>query len=57
MAGIRKGIVLAGGALKACPSLVPRITELLEDLPEAEVRLLEVEPAMGAVTLALELVQ
>jgi len=50
-------IVLSGGAFKACPSLVPRITALLEDLPEAEVRLLDVEPAMGAVRLALELLR
>jgi glucosamine kinase len=50
-------IVLAGGALKACPSLAPRITKLLDDLSDAEVRLLDVEPATGAVTLALELLQ
>ena len=50
-------VVLAGGAFKACPSLGPRMMSLLDDLPDAEVRLLEVEPAMGAVTLALELIQ
>lgn len=50
-------VVLSGGAFKACPSLVPRVAALLEDLPGAEVRLLEVEPAVGAVTLALELLQ
>ncbi len=53
----RYPIVLAGGAFKACPSLAPRVAGLLAELPEAEVRLLEVEPAMGAVTLALELLQ
>jgi glucosamine kinase len=50
-------IVLAGGAFKACPSLAPRITKLLADLPDVEVKLLQVEPAMGAVTLALELLR
>ncbi len=50
-------VVLAGGAFKACPSLHPRVETLLEDLPKAEVMLLDVEPAVGAVTLALELLQ
>jgi len=50
-------IVLSGGAFKACPSLHRRIETLLEDLPGSEVRLLEVEPAQGAVTLALELLK
>ena len=50
-------IVLSGGAFKACPSLVPRIEIMLDDLIDAEVRQLKVEPAMGAVTLALELIQ
>jgi len=53
----RHPIVLAGGAFKACPSLAPRITTLLDDLADVEVKLLEVEPAVGAVTLALELLQ
>jgi N-acetylglucosamine kinase-like BadF-type ATPase len=53
----RYPIVLAGGAFKACPSLSPRVKKLLDDLHEAEVRLLDVDPAMGAVTLALELIQ
>ena len=53
----RYPIVLAGGAFKACPSLSPRVETLLADLPDAEVRLLDVDPAMGAVTLALELLQ
>jgi N-acetylglucosamine kinase-like BadF-type ATPase len=46
-------VVLAGGTFKACPSLVARVSRAL-DLPGAEIRLLEVEPAMGAVTLALD---
>ena len=49
-------VVLSGGAYKACPSLVGRLEVLLES-PEMDVRHLEVEPAMGAVTLALELLQ
>ena len=53
----RYPIVLAGGAFKACPSLSPRVETLLDDLPNGEVRLLDVEPAVGAVTLALELLQ
>ena len=53
----RHPIVLAGGAFKACPSLAPRIVTLLDDLPDVEVKLLEVEPAVGAVTLALELIR
>jgi glucosamine kinase len=50
-------VILAGGAFKACPSLSPRVDALLDDLPNVEVKLLEVEPAMGAVTLALELLK
>jgi len=50
-------IVLAGGAFKACPSLSPRVEIMLDDLPDVEVRLLTVEPAVGAVTLALELIR
>ena len=49
-------IVLSGGAFKACPSLHLRLNDLL-DSPEMGVQLLEGEPAMGAVTLALELLQ
>ena len=48
-------VILSGGAFKACPSLASRIDVLLDDLPDVEVKLLGVEPAMGAVTLALEL--
>lgn len=51
--GERYPLVLSGGAFKACPSLVGRIESGL-DLPRAEVVRLGVEPAMGAVTLALE---
>jgi N-acetylglucosamine kinase-like BadF-type ATPase len=47
-------LVLAGGAFKACPSLLPRLSAAL-DLPGAEPRLLDREPAHGAVTLALQL--
>lgn len=49
-------VVLAGGAFRACPSLVPRLTARLA-LPGAAPLPLEVEPAMGAVTLALDLVR
>ena len=49
-------VVLSGGAFKACPSLGRRLKDLLAS-PEMEVRLLDVDPAMGAVTLALELLQ
>jgi len=49
-------VVLSGGAFKACPSLGRRLEDLLAS-PEMEVRLLDVDPAMGAVTLALELLQ
>jgi N-acetylglucosamine kinase-like BadF-type ATPase len=49
-------VVLSGGAFKACPSLGRRLETLLAS-PEMEVRLLDVDPAMGAVTLALELLQ
>jgi N-acetylglucosamine kinase-like BadF-type ATPase len=45
-------LVLSGGAFKACPSLVGRIEAGLE-LPRARVVRLAVEPAVGAVTLAL----
>lgn len=48
-------IVLAGGAFKACPSLFDRIQGVLE-LEEAEVKRLSVEPATGAVTLALKMI-
>ncbi len=46
-------LVLAGGAFRACPSLHRRIGEHLE-LPRARVKLLDTEPATGAVALALD---
>jgi N-acetylglucosamine kinase-like BadF-type ATPase len=49
-------LVLAGGVYKACPSLYDRVEKKL-DLVHARVVRLEVEPAMGAVTLALELLE
>ncbi len=49
-------LVLSGGAFKACPSLFQRVEASL-DLPQAEVVRLEVPPATGAVTLALQLLR
>ncbi len=49
-------LVLSGGVFKACPSLYPRVEASL-DLPLGRVVRLEVEPAMGAVTLALKLLE
>lgn len=48
-------LVLSGGVFRACPSLYPRLEARLE-LPAARVIRLDVEPARGAVTLALELI-
>jgi N-acetylglucosamine kinase-like BadF-type ATPase len=49
-------VVLAGGTFRAAPSLVTAVRhELARRLPRAAVRLLEVEPAYGAVRLALAL--
>lgn len=45
-------LVLAGGTFRACPSLEPRLAARLE-LPGARVERLTVEPARGAVALAL----
>ncbi len=45
-------LILAGGTFRACPSLEARLGGRL-DLPGAEPRRLAVEPARGAVTLAL----
>jgi N-acetylglucosamine kinase-like BadF-type ATPase len=46
--------VLAGGIFKGIPSLVTNVTtRLAEVAPRSEVRRLEIEPANGAVTLAL----
>lgn len=47
-------VVLAGGAFKACPSLVARVRASLA-VPGAELRHLQAEPALGAVALALDL--
>ncbi len=49
-------VVLAGGAFRACPSLAQRAEDHF-DLPFAVVDRLEVEPAWGAVTLALDLLE
>jgi N-acetylglucosamine kinase len=46
--------VQAGGVFRACPSLFQRVESSLA-LPQAESVRLEGEPAIGAVTLALEL--
>jgi len=47
-------ILLAGGVFRGVPSLVSQVaTRLIEVAPRSEVRLLKVEPAAGAVTLAL----
>ncbi len=46
-------LVLAGGTFRACPSLQPRLEARLE-LPGARVERLGVEPARGAVRLALQ---
>jgi N-acetylglucosamine kinase-like BadF-type ATPase len=46
--------VLAGGIFKGIPSLASGLTtRLAEVAPRSEIRRLEVEPACGAVTLAL----
>jgi len=49
-------VVLAGGAFRACPTLHRLVDEAL-DLAGARTRLLTVEPARGAVTLALDLLK
>ena len=49
-------VVLAGGVFKACPSLPGRIERCL-GLPGAELAPLRVEPAQGAVALALDLLR
>ena len=46
-------LVLSGGTFRACPSLVGRIERNLA-LPNANLVRLKVEPAIGAVALALE---
>lgn len=49
-------VVLAGGVFKACPSLPARIERCL-GLPGAQLAPLRVEPAQGAVALALDLLR
>jgi N-acetylglucosamine kinase-like BadF-type ATPase len=46
-------VVLAGGVFKGCPGLVERVRQGLA-LPGAVPRLLDAEPASGAVRLALD---
>lgn len=48
-------VVVAGGAFKACPSMMDPLQRALQ-LPEARLEPLQIEPAMGAVALALDLV-
>ncbi len=48
-------LVQAGGVFKACPSLHPRLEAIL-DLPQARPVRLNGEPAQGAVTLALQMI-
>jgi N-acetylglucosamine kinase-like BadF-type ATPase len=49
-------VVLAGGVFKGCPSVIDSLTRQLE-LPAARPALLTVEPARGAVALALDLLK
>lgn len=49
-------LVLSGGVFKACPSIADRFEATLV-LPQAEVVLLEGEPAEGAITLARKLLE
>jgi N-acetylglucosamine kinase-like BadF-type ATPase len=49
-------VVVAGGAFKACPSMLSALERTLE-LPGARLSPLQLEPAMGAVALALDLVR
>jgi len=49
-------VVLAGGVFKGCPSVIESLTRQL-DLPDARPALLTVEPARGAVALALDLLK
>jgi glucosamine kinase len=49
-------VILAGGAFKACPSMVDPLVKHLE-LPGAQPSLLQAEPAIGAVRLALDLLK
>ena len=49
-------VVLAGGVFRACPTLPSLLQQKLE-MPLAQLRRLEVEPAMGAVALAIDLLR
>lgn len=49
-------VVLAGGVFLACPTL-PALLEARLLMPQAQLRRLEVEPALGAVALALDLLR
>jgi len=49
-------VVVAGGAFKACPSMLAALERSLE-VPGARITPLHTEPAMGAVALALDLVR
>jgi N-acetylglucosamine kinase-like BadF-type ATPase len=49
-------VVLAGGVFKGCPSIVDSLSRQL-DIPMARPAVLTVEPARGAITLALDLLK
>ena len=56
MRGHEFPLVLAGGIFAGIPALVPGVTgRLAEVAPRSRVRLLETEPATGAVRLAIGL--
>jgi N-acetylglucosamine kinase len=54
--GREHAVVLAGGAFKACPSMVEPLERALA-LPAARLSPLQVEPALGAVALAIDLLR
>ena len=54
MRGVQFPLVLSGGAFRGVPSLLTDLTSRVADVvPRAQPRLLDVEPAMGAVRLAV----
>ena len=54
MRGEEFRIVLSGGIFAGIPALVPNVSSRLPDIaPRSRIGLLEVEPAMGAVSLAI----
>jgi hypothetical protein len=54
MRGEEFPIILAGGIFRGVPWLISSVTaRLTETAPRADVRLLDVEPAVGSVRLAL----